>query len=134
MKLNYWTRPHKTDTTKSLRARTKTALEIEFAKAVGAGTLNETDFGDTHKVSVDYKDGFDLMTQIVTGTMQESPAVVEPKVAAALGKPSENGQASDGASQSSEAKLDATSAKSPASNVDAGHPDRKQTAEGQAAA
>lgn len=125
MKLNYWTRPHKTDTTKSLRARTKTALEIEFAKAVGAGTLNETDFGDTHKVSVDYKDGFDLMTQIVTGTMQESPAEVvakDPKPAPA-------------------AKTDAGTATTPATGAvtaqtapDAGHPDRKQTAEGQAAA
>ena len=80
MKLNYWIKPHNTDKSKSLRARTKGEVEIAFAKGEGAGKFNVDEFGASRKVTVEYKDGYDLMTQLRDGTLSEVAVVgVDPK-------------------------------------------------------
>lgn len=82
MKLNYWIKPHLEDASKSLRARTKGEVEITFAKGEGAGKLNVADFGDSRKVTVEYKDGYDLMTKLRDGTLSEVATTKEqPKAA-----------------------------------------------------
>ena len=83
MKLNYWIKPHNTDKTKSLRARTKGEVEIAFAKGEGAGKFNVDEFGASRKVTVEYKDGYDLMTQLRDGTLSEVAVIgVDPKQSA----------------------------------------------------
>jgi hypothetical protein len=75
MKLNYWIKPHKTDTKQTLRGRTKGEVEIAFAKGEGAGKFNADNFNASFKVTVDYKDGYDLMTKLRDETLSELPVV-----------------------------------------------------------
>jgi hypothetical protein len=69
MKLNYWAAHNYSDVRYNQRAKTKKELLAKM------GGWDLEDFSPPHKVSIEYRDGFDLLNSCLT----DSPWWEEPK-------------------------------------------------------